>query len=67
MESGNSSALLYCLTIAFVGALAAFTFGAGPSTRGDRSGLLLFFVWATFVPWICNIGRILIKPRRPTL
>ena len=66
MESGTSNTLLYCLTIAFVGALAAFAFGTGPASRGDRYDLLLFFLWATFIPWIFTIGRLLIKPRRTT-
>jgi Na+/proline symporter len=67
METGSTNARLYCLTIAFVGALLAFTFGSGPNTRGDRYDLLLFFAWATFIPWFVALVLLPIKTRIPKL
>lgn len=39
-----------CLTIAFVGSLVAYLLWKGKHTGGDTGDLLLFFVWATFIP-----------------
>lgn len=39
-----------CLTIAFVGSLAAYLYWKAERSGGDTGDLLLFFVWATFIP-----------------
>lgn len=39
-----------CLTIAFVACLMAYLLWRDAHPGGDTGDLLLFFVWATFIP-----------------
>lgn len=63
MESGLNNTRLYCLTIAFVSAVMAFALGSGTGVTGDTSNVLLFLVWATFIPWLVVFVILPIKPR----
>ena len=65
MESGSSNARLYCLTIAFIAALLAYALT--PRSMGDKYDLMLFFMWATFIPWFGVVVLLPIKPRGPKI
>ena len=63
MEPASSSARFYCLTIAFIAALLAFSFTS--KGVGDKYDLMLFFLWATFIPWFVCVVILPVTKRGP--